>query len=90
MLPGPDSDPSDLGFMWNVTMQDNNELTVQVYYDFPEKISQHAEPDRLEIRFNDPNLFIGKDYKTMSTQEQILVSVIPPQVKADSFQLKID
>ena len=79
ILPGADSDPADLGFTWNVTMRENNkEMKVQVYYDFPEKVSAHPDPDRLEIRFNDPNLFISKNFKTIGPKEQILVEVIPP------------
>lgn len=79
ILPGADSDPADLGFTWNVTMKENNrEMKVQVYYDNPEKVSSHPDPDRLEIRFNDPNLFVSKNFKTMGTKEQILVEVIPP------------
>jgi hypothetical protein len=39
VLPGPDSDPSDLGFTWNVTSQADKKMKIQMYFQHPEKVS---------------------------------------------------
>lgn len=43
----------------------------------------------MEVRFNDPNLFIGKNFQTMDVETQILIETLPPQVPRDSFDTKM-
>lgn len=43
----------------------------------------------MEVRFNDPNLFIGKNFETMDVQTQILIETLPPQVTKGSIDSKI-
>jgi len=36
----------------------------------------------MEVRFNDPNLFLSKAYKTMDKKEQVIIKYIPPQISS--------
>jgi hypothetical protein len=43
----------------------------------------------MEVRFNDPKLFMGKNYQKMDAKTQILVEVLPSQVKRGSLETMI-
>ena len=45
VLPGLDSNPADLQFVWNVTKEEARTLSVQLYFDQPLKVSANAVSD---------------------------------------------
>jgi len=66
---GVDSNPEDLRFTWNVTVEKKDELHVQLYFENPSLVSAHTDKDNITVTFNDPELFIGMNGLLMSEQE---------------------
>ena len=59
IIASADTDPRNLNFTWNVTKMNNKTMELQFYFETPELISQSVRPEELEIRFNDPLMFMS-------------------------------
>ena len=70
VLAGIESNPEDLQFTWNITVQEKDEILVQLYFSNPLLVSSHnRHPDNIPVAFNDPNLFIGMNGLTMNEED---------------------
>ena len=61
ILIGSESDPSNIGVAWQVVAMNSRSLELQLNFEKPLYISTEREPEILEVKFLDRQLFLSTD-----------------------------
>jgi hypothetical protein len=87
VIPGIESLVEDLSFKWNVTSEKASEMTINLYFDHPLRVSANAIPDTVKVFFNDPTLFMGANGLKMESKGYIIESRLPKQQPSVDFDI---
>jgi hypothetical protein len=79
VLPGIGQDASKLTYSWNATQMTTGDINIQVYFDNPEIVSMAQTPDKLQLKFNDPLLFLGTNGKVIEANSRVITKALIPQ-----------
>lgn len=93
VLPGV-GQTNELIYWWNVTNQDRSgTLFLQIYFDQPGLVSTGDMPDIVQVKFNDPLLFLGTNGRIIDTETRVVKKTLSRQIEpgfGEKFQNVMD
>ena len=88
IIPGEMTDPSVLGFSYNITGTSGTEIDIKFTFDKPLEISQQQDPERVNVtmnmeKFTRPD---GKDMAGYAMMTSFIPRQIPSEAEAESIE----